>query len=149
MEIRLATFEEIVNLRWRILRAGLPKESAHFPGDYDPTTLHIAAIDDEAGDQVIACATFMQNQYNNIAASQLRGMAVDDGYRSQGIGEQILIFADEQILQHGYALQFWCNARKPAVRFYQRLGWKTDGEEFDIPTAGPHFKMTRVLSAQP
>lgn len=145
MEIRLAQFDEIVDLRWRILRAGLPKESANFPGDLDPTTLHIAAVDE---DVVIGCASFMQNEFNDAPASQLRGMAVEEDYRLQGIGEEILLFADEQILQRGYARQLWCNARKPAVRFYQRLGWQIIGEEFDIPTAGPHFKMIRVISPQ-
>lgn len=142
LEIRQAEIKEILDLRWRILRAGLARESADFPGDDLPTTLHIGAFD---GDACVGCASFMQNEWNGAPAWQLRGMAVEDGYRSQGIGQEILVFADQQILQRGYARQLWCNARMPAVAFYRKLGWQTVGAEFDIPTAGPHYKMSRVL----
>ena len=142
IEIRLAQIGEVVELRWRILRAGLPRESADFPGDLHPGTLHIGAFD---GETAIGCASFMQNEWNGVPAWQLRGMAVEDGYRSLGIGREILVFADEQIRQRGYSSQLWCNARSPAVRFYRRCGWEAVGDEFDIPTAGPHFKMSRSL----
>lgn len=146
IKIRLAQFDEIVDLRWRILRAGLPRESADFPGDDHPQTLHIGAFE---GGLCIGCASFMQNEWNGVPAWQLRGMAVDEGYRSQGIGREILVFADEQIRQRGYSRQLWCNARTPAVRFYQTSGWQTEGEEFTIPTAGPHCKMSRIIGAHP
>lgn len=143
IEIRLASIDEIVDLRWRILRAGLPRESADFPGDELPTTLHIGAFEN---DVCIGCASFMQNEWNGKPAWQLRGMAVEEGYRSQGIGREMLVFADEQIRQRGYSQQLWCNARSPAVTFYRTCGWQSVGEEFVIPTAGPHYKMSRLLT---
>jgi GNAT superfamily N-acetyltransferase len=144
IEIRLTSIDEIVELRWKILRTGLPRESASFPGDELSTTLHIGAFD---ADLCVGCASFMQNEWDGAPAWQLRGMAVEESYRSQGIGREILVFADEQIRQRGYSSQLWCNARTPAVRFYQTVGWQTTGDEFVIPTAGPHFKMHRVLPA--
>jgi predicted GNAT family N-acyltransferase len=39
----------------------------------------------------------------------------------------------------------WCNARSPAVRFYERNGWMLASEEFVIESAGPHFKMVLKL----
>ena len=44
---------------------------------------------------------------------------------------------------------FWCNARVPALAFYQRQGWQIMSEQFDIPTAGPHRKMTKRLYSPP
>ena len=35
----------------------------------------------------------------------------------------------------------WCNARLHAVGFYERQGWKVEGDEFDVPDIGPHFVM--------
>ena len=32
-----------------------------------------------------------------------------------------------------------------AVGFYERNGWRLASPEFEIPTAGPHHKMTRHL----
>ena len=37
----------------------------------------------------------------------------------------------------------WCNARVPAMGFYQKLAWQVVSDEFHIPTAGPHVKMVR------
>jgi len=39
----------------------------------------------------------------------------------------------------------WANVRKPAVEFYRKHGWIIVSDEFEIPTAGPHFKMLRQL----
>ncbi len=39
----------------------------------------------------------------------------------------------------------WANARKPAAEFYRKYGWEIVSEEFEIPTAGPHFRMVRRL----
>ena len=36
---------------------------------------------------------------------------------------------------------FWCNARLAAIPFYKKLGWKIASELFEIPTAGPHYRM--------
>jgi hypothetical protein len=33
-----------------------------------------------------------------------------------------------------------------AIRFYQKHGWLTDSDIFDIPTAGPHRKMFKRIS---
>src|SRR2546421_12182576 len=72
--VREARVEEIIPLRHRILRAGLPIEEAHFPGDRDPATCHVAAFD---GSEAVGCATFVLNQWNGEPAWQLRGMATD------------------------------------------------------------------------
>jgi hypothetical protein len=39
----------------------------------------------------------------------------------------------------------WCNGRQPAAPFYERLGWTIASEAFEIPTAGPHFRITKRL----
>src|SRR5436190_10031407 len=44
--IRRAAAEEVVDLRHAILRAGLPRETAIFPGDDDPTARHFVAVMD-------------------------------------------------------------------------------------------------------
>jgi len=143
IQIRLATIGEIIDLRWRILRAGLPREMADFPGDDEPQTRHIAACD--GLNAVVGCASFMQRRWQNAPAWQLRGMAVDEGRRSLGIGARMLAFAEQILARDGFSDQLWCNARTPATAFYQRQGWAKVGEEFIVETAGPHFKMIKTL----
>lgn len=136
----------ILDLRHRILRAGLPKDSAHFPGDDAPSTWHFALFDSQAKDATpVTCASFMLNSYQDEPAWQLRGMATDQPYQGKGFGGELIRCAEVLIAADSSVRRFWCNARVPAIRFYEKHGWKVDSEEFDIPTAGPHRKMVKRI----
>lgn len=136
----------ILDLRHRLLRAGMPKESAQFPGDELPSTWHLAAFDSPAGGAApISCASFMLNTYKDESAWQLRGMATDEAHQGKGFGGELLRCGEALIAASSNVRRFWCNARVPAIRFYEKHGWKVDSEEFDIPTAGPHRRMVKKL----
>ena len=143
VNIRRARIDEIVDLRHIILRNGLPRETAVFPGDDAPTARHYAADSDG---QIVGCATLHLNEYQGQPAWQLRGMATTDDMRGKGLGRALLKFLEDELLADPNAgRQLWCNARVPAAGFYQKLGWTIVSEEFDIPTAGPHYRMTKLL----
>jgi GNAT superfamily N-acetyltransferase len=133
--------EEIVDLRHAVLRPGLARETAYFPGDRDPLTIHLAAKD---GQTVVACATVLVNQWQGRPACQLRGMAVDPPYQRRGVGARLLAQIERLAAENGVDV-IWANARKPAVEFYRKHGWEIVSGAFEIPTAGPHFKMVRKL----
>jgi GNAT superfamily N-acetyltransferase len=137
--------EVILDLRHRLLRAGLPKESAEFPGDEVPTTWHLAVFTSLTdGALPTSCASFMLNSYKDQPAWQLRGMATEQPYQGKGFGGELLRCGEALIAADSNVRLFWCNARAPALRFYQKHGWKVDSDEFDIPTAGPHRKMVKA-----
>ena len=136
----------ILNLRHRLLRAGLPKDSAQFPGDEIPSTWHLAVFNSRADNaSPISCASFMLNSYKEQPAWQLRGMASDDAHQRKGFGGELLRCGETLIAADSNVRLFWCNARVPAIPFYEKHGWKVDSDEFDIPTAGPHRKMVKNL----
>jgi GNAT superfamily N-acetyltransferase len=137
-----ATLDDIIDLRHVVLRQGLPRSEAIFKGDELPTSHHFAAF---ASGKCVGCATFHLNEWEGRPAYQLRGMATDAQYRSGGIGTALLELAEETLKKAGSIRQLWCNARTPALNFYKKQGWQALGEEFFIPTAGPHFKMTKLL----
>ena len=146
LTIRRASIEEILALRHRILREGLPLEAANFPGDRDPTTLHAGAFDASSANVAVGCASMMLNSWEGEAAWQLRGMATDAGLQSLGVGKAVLDYLAELALARPRTVRlFWCNARVPALRFYAREGWQVMSEEFEIPTAGPHRKLIKRL----
>ena len=138
VNVRPARWEELVDLRHGVLRQGLPRGEAIFPGDDAPTTRHFGAF--HAG-VAVGCATFLLNRWEAEPAWQLRGMATLPEYRGKGVGRALL---DEAEAGLGDAL-LWCNARVPAVGFYQAMGWRVVSAQFEVPTAGPHVKMTRML----
>jgi predicted GNAT family N-acyltransferase len=138
------SIDVIVDLRYRMLRAGLPKEAAQFPGDEASSTWHVGVFAScEENAPPISCASFMLNSYKENPAWQLRGMCTETNLQGKGFGGKLLACAEEAITKSSTVRQFWCNARVPAIPFYERHGWNVDSEEFDIPTAGPHRKMVK------
>src|SRR5689334_20036248 len=95
IEIVQTTLDRIIDLRHVILRTGLPREKAYFPGDELPTTLHVAAV---RGDEVVGCASFHLNEWQELPAYQLRGMATAESTRRQGVGRRMLDFAEAELL---------------------------------------------------
>jgi len=150
IQIRRVDVEKILDLRHRILRAGLPPEAARFEGDEAPTTLHWAAFALDAagreGGRAIGCLSLMLNSLDAEPAWQLRGMAVDGPQQRNGLGRTLLARAEEAAASEGKAGWLWCNARVPAAGFYQKQGWTTISEVFEIPAAGPHVKMSKKLN---
>jgi GNAT superfamily N-acetyltransferase len=144
--IRPARWEEIVDLRHAVLRQGLPREEAIFAGDDAPTSRHAGGFCDGVA---VGCATFHGSRWEEEPAWQLRGMATLPEFRGKGIGRALLEQMEAEFDgtgQAGAGTLLWCNARVPAVGFYQTMGWRVVSGQFEIPTAGPHVKMIKRLA---
>jgi GNAT superfamily N-acetyltransferase len=131
--------DRVVDLRHRILRAGMSRDAAIFEGDDELDAIHLAALN--GWDMVVGCATLIARPWNHKPAWQLRGMAVDSSFQQMGIGRLLLDETYRLIQDMPDRPTLWCNARKPAAGFYEKLGWQRASAEFEIPTAGPHYKM--------
>lgn len=143
VRVRRAGAGDVVDLRHAILRAGLPRETAVFENDDNPESRHVVAVD--ADGRTVGCATFHFTTWDGGPAWQLRGMATDPAFRGTGLGKAMLAFAESGLRAETPVRQLWCNARVPAIGFYERLGWHVVSEPFEVPTAGPHVKMTKSL----
>ena len=144
-EVRRVSADQIIDLRHVVLRDGLPRSEAIFPGDDSDHARHYGAFED---DRLIGCVTLHLNEWEKQPAWQLRGMAVAADARTSGVG-RTMIEVLERDLDDSPIRQLWCNARVPASGFYVKLGWKIVSEQFEIPTAGPHVRMTRRLGPIP
>ncbi|HXE51537.1 MAG TPA: GNAT family N-acetyltransferase [Tepidisphaeraceae bacterium] len=140
-QIRRVGPQDVIDLRHQVLRAGLPRQTAIFPGDDHPDARHYGAWIDG---NLIGCVTLHPSQWEGQPAWQLRGMAVAPGHQSAGIGTDMIRFLESD-LSDSPVQQLWCNARVPAAGFYEKLGWKIVSEIFEVPTAGPHVKMIKTL----
>lgn len=123
------------SLRYEILRKplGMPLSGTLFPGDENESTIHLLALSEN---ELIGCASLFVDDSDAI---QLRGMAVASQWQRRGIGNRIVETTKEIAISNGKSL--WCNARFPAVGFYERQGWIQSGPFFDIPIVGPHIVM--------
>lgn len=149
------TAEQTHPLRMAVLRPGRPVSECIFPGDDAELTLHVGAMLDgrimgigsmyhEARPADAPGTVELVADHAADTAWRLRGMASDPGLRRRGVGRAVLQACEEHARANGGTLA-WCNARTPAIAFYEANGWTAFGEEFDIPTAGPHFVMEKRL----
>ncbi len=145
--VRAIQAEETIGIRLAILRPGLPRESAIFPGDDAASTRHLGAF--ERGELVGVASIYearLPERLEVASAWQLRGMASVPEVRGRGIGRALLAAALAEATKAGGTL-LWCNARISAVGFYHKHGFQTIGAEFVIPTAGPHMRLWVELPA--
>ena len=131
--------KEHLNLRWKVLRIGLPLETAHYHGiDEDPRTKFVVA---HLGGKMVGCAT-LQTDPRDGAIYRIRGMAVDENVRNRGIGTKIVNLLQEFAATHKTGI--WCNARIRAVPMYERCGFVIVSDVFEIEGIGPHHDMEWV-----
>ena len=74
------------------------------------------------------------------AQYRLRAMATHPDVRGAGAGRAVVDAALEQVRKAGAEL-LWCDARKVALGFYDRLGFERIDEWYHVPNVGPHQLM--------
>ncbi|MFC2026048.1 GNAT family N-acetyltransferase [Chloroflexota bacterium] len=139
---RPITAQETYALRGTILRPNQPKKDLVFTGDTAGDTFHAGAFSD---DKLIGVASaFHENPPFDptINGWRLRGMAVVEKLRGMGYGRALLRTCMKFITEQG-GVVVWCNSRTYAIPFYISMGFAVHGDEFDIPTIGPHYVMWR------
>lgn len=150
-EVRPVSADDTRLLRHRVLRPHQAPEELVYPGDGDPDSLHVGAFAE--GAMVGVASVVRRPMPGGLAgeagagpgAWQLRGMATLPDFRGRGMGAELLRACIGHVARSGGSL-IWCNARRPAVGFYRKLGFETRGTEFEIPVSGPHFVMLRAVS---
>jgi len=135
---------ETYSVRHPVLRPGKPIASCRFEGDELATTKHFGLLVNKQLAGVVSvfknCSPFsdVEGQY------QLRGMAVLSSHQKKRYGEALLKYA-EDYLKSENAQIIWFNARLVAIGFYEKLGYATVGEPFEIGDIGIHYVMFRKL----
>ena len=131
-------------LRQRVLRPHETLEQLVLAGDDDPDSGHFVVLEDG---EVVGTGSVRREPppwKTDGPAWRLRGMATAEGRRSRGIGTAVLTAVVAHVHERGGGL-LWCNARLPAVRFYERGGFVTRGDSWEDPVIGPHIVMERTV----
>ena len=131
-------------IRNLILRPGKAIKKCQFTGDEHELTFHLGGF--EEGKLVSVASFYYQKNPLLVQEHQfrLRGMATLAEFQGQGFSKALLKTAFP-LIQKSFCETVWCNARKAAYGFYQKVGFDFKGEEFDIPDIGPHTLMTKKL----
>ncbi|TBN15497.1 GNAT family N-acetyltransferase [Hyunsoonleella pacifica] len=136
--------EETHLVRHPVLRTGKPVNTCIFNGDDLPSTIHLGLFNNN---NLVGVVSFMQVKHEAFIETpqyQLRGMAILKTYQGKGLGNILLEYGETLLKQKNIDL-IWCNARKIAVNFYKRRGYKIKGTSLNISDIGEHFMMYKVL----
>ncbi|MBS1701877.1 MAG: GNAT family N-acetyltransferase [Armatimonadetes bacterium] len=126
-----------VELRRQVLR---------FPLGMDYTPEQLASESDSTHfailDGAVAVATAMATPYTNEIV-KIRQVAVDPSRQGQGLGRQVMFYAEDWSRAEGFA-EAVLHARQVAVDFYLRIGYEIFDEPFE-EVGIPHRKMRKRL----
>lgn len=136
--------EYTLPLRQKVLKPFLHVDECVNPGDNDPTSFHLGLFHER---KLVSICTFVTEPHQSFYAGnphRLRGMATDQNYRGQGLG-QILLQHGTNVLRQKRCDLLWCNARQRAFSFYEKMGFFYVGPSFELPQIGPHKVMYKYL----
>lgn len=131
-------YREMVELRTRVLREPLGLVFGEQDLLRDINDLLCGCFD--AGKLIGTCIITPRN--NEVV--QLRQMAIDLECQGKGIGIMLLHFAEETVSEHHYS-KIILHARKPAIGFYRKAGYKVTGDEF-LEVGISHYMMEKEFS---
>jgi GNAT superfamily N-acetyltransferase len=144
--VRKVAPEQTFALRHRVLRSHEPIEALRLSSDEDPRAANFAALDG-TGEVVGTAVVFPEPppwDPGERDSWRLRGMATAEDWRSRGVGSAVLTAVVDHVADAGGCL-LWCNARLPAVKFYERAGFERIGAEWEEPFIGPHVALQLKL----
>jgi len=130
-------YRQMVDLRNEILRRPLGLSFKKEELDKEKDDILIGAFEE---DKMLGCCLLTRVDDNNV---RLRQMAVQNNLQGKGIGASMLNFAENVARDAGYKNMIM-HARKTALHFYEKLGYKICSEEFEEITI-PHYLMEKKL----
>ncbi|MEO5501252.1 MAG: GNAT family N-acetyltransferase [Ginsengibacter sp.] len=131
-------YQQMVKLRLEILRKPLNLSFESSELEKEKNDILIAALDE---DVMLGCCLLTQADDKVV---RLRQMAVQNNLQGKGVGASMMNYAETIARDKGYK-RLMMHARKTAVGFYEKLGYKTVGNEFSEINL-PHIIMEKKLS---
>lgn len=130
-------YQQMVQLRNDILRRPLGLQFTPEELEKEKEEILIGAFEEE---KMLGCCMLIKE---DPASVRLRQMAVLNNLQGKGIGRALMQFAENIARDRGFQ-KITMHARKTAVGFYEKLGYRVSGQEFEEVTI-PHFTMEKLL----
>lgn len=130
-------YQQMIRLRDDILRKPLGLHFTNEDLEKEKGNLLIGAFEEE---QLLGCCMLVEE---NASVVKLRQMAVLNDLQGKGIGKALIQFAENLARDRGYKL-LTMHARKNALGFYEKMGYRKQGDEFTEVTL-PHYIMEKQL----
>ena len=137
IETTAPDYAQVFALRDELLRKplGMSLKNDDLSRDY-VDTIFMA----KHGETVIGCVMLHHKDETHL---QLRQMAVHNDWQGKGVGRLIVLEAEQYAREEGYKIMV-LHARKTAIGFYERLGYKVTSDEF-MEVGIPHYIMEKEM----
>ncbi len=130
-------YKDMIQLRDEVLRKPLGLVFSAEELEKEKENLLIGAYEE---DIMLGCCMLVEQGEDTV---RLRQMAVLNDLQGKGIGKALMNFAENLARDRGYK-KITMHARKNSVGFYEKMGYKLVGTEFEEITI-PHFVMEKKL----
>jgi GNAT superfamily N-acetyltransferase len=130
-------YRQMIKLREDILRKPLGLGFTSQELEKEKDNMLIGAFED---DDMLGCCMLVEKDPETV---RLRQMAVLNDLQGKGIGRALMNFAENLARDRGYKV-LSMHARKNAVGFYEKMGYKVASDEFTEITI-PHYVMEKQL----
>jgi predicted kinase/N-acetylglutamate synthase-like GNAT family acetyltransferase len=120
-------YQKSLDFRYKILREPLRLSWSKKDLDGEESQFHISAICEQ---KIVGTVVLKPVSKTRI---KLRQMAVDESLQGNGIGKKLVLFAENLSKSKGFQ-EIEMIARMSALDFYKKLGYKTEGDEFEEVT---------------
>jgi N-acetylglutamate synthase-like GNAT family acetyltransferase len=131
-------YKQMIDLRYEILRKPLHLSFDEKELNQEKNDILIAAFEEE---KMLGCCLLTKMEKHCL---RLRQMAVQNNLQGKGIGAAMMNFAENVARDAGFK-KIVMHARKTAIGFYEKLGYKVAGNEF-MEISIPHFIMEKNIS---
>ena len=119
------TYLEALALRQEVLRVPLGLDINDDPLHLEFDHHHLGAFDEQ---RLVGTCSLRQNQ---PGVYQMRQVAVSPTAQGRGTGRLLVAACERFVSQnHRSGARLFCHARDVAVPFYERCGWRVEGEVF-------------------
>lgn len=129
--------QQSIVLRDQVLRKPLGLKFTDIELALEMEQLHLVGT----VDGIVVAVTLLVGQADQVM--KLRQFAVNENLQGQGIGKQLLHFAENTAIDQGMQT-IELHAREVAAKFYAQYDYIIQGKSF-IEVGLPHFKMRKVL----
>jgi N-acetylglutamate synthase-like GNAT family acetyltransferase len=130
-------YQQMIRLRTDMLRKPLGLSFEPEELEKEKEDVLMGAFED---DRILGCCLLTKLDEKTV---RLRQMAVPNNLQGKGIGRALMIFAENIARDMGYKTLVM-HARKTAIGFYEKLGYRTTGNEF-VEVTIPHYVMEKSL----
>src|SRR6266540_3367428 len=130
-------YHQMVQLRNEILRRPLGLQFTPDELESEKEEILIGAFEEE---KMLGCCMLIKQDPVTV---RLRQMAVLNNLQGKGIGRALMQFAENIARDRGFQ-KITMHARKTAIGFYEKLGYRVCGEQFEEVTI-PHYVMEKLL----